>query len=695
MPYSCNNELDIESWENTFYIIFNDAYQSYLNSISPIIFMNTLLDKIITITGSKTGYIASVNIKDNKTYLSSEAYSSILPNFSEIILSPYITIEIDEKTICGQSYFNNEIIITNDAKNDSRYNEPFKKYTDFKTYITIPFYFTDKIFGIIGLANRKKYTEDMIPKFKILGNLIGILYNNYNKFKTTTTNSDSRFITFQVMEEILNTITDGIIVTSSDFIIQYTNQNTKDILKLLNNNNDNINGSNIIKLFPQLEYLSLSPRGIKFYKNKTIDYNITDNDNILSLEFTINSVICNQNVYNVILIKNNTEKIINNENIKKNQNNFIAFLSHELRNPLQSIYMSNVLINNYINKNNITFDKKIHNNLNIISKSSEDMKKIINDVIDLSKLEANELNIEPDIINIKDIISNLIKDYNEMAIKKGLTITSLIDEEVPQTLFTDECRLMQILSNILSNAIKYSNKGEIKINIQYNSNVNEINFNITDEGYGIKKEELPKLFTEFGQTSNSFKICEKNNSNGIGLFVSQKIALLLGGKIIVQSEPNNGSTFTLVHPIKLGRSSSFVTKKNIIKTIKAKILIIDDNIHNLMLLKMLLESLNTEYDFSLDIQSIEDASHAINLCKINYYDIIFMDINMPILDGCVLSKIIKTTIDENIIIIATTGNIMAKKENHLPEDDKFKYFNDIIIKPYDDTKIIYMLNKYC
>ena len=173
------------------------------------------------------------------------------------------------------------------------------------------------------------------------------------------------------------------------------------------------------------------------------------------------------------------------------------------------------------------------------------MSVIIDDVLDLSKINSGEFIINLEICKINDIINIIISDFNDLAKEKNLKLSSKIYENVPETLYTDPTRIYQILSNLVSNSIKYSNYGKINIDIIYDTINHGINFEIKDEGKGIKDIEVCNLFKEFGITTNS----HNNKSNGLGLCVSQKIANLLGGKIIVDTEYNKGSTFTFFHPI--------------------------------------------------------------------------------------------------------------------------------------------------
>lgn len=702
-----NDNNIILSWEFAFYDAFNEAYQSYLNSISPNVFMNIFLERIIKITNSKTGFIASINKMGIKRYMSLEALSKKMFTFDEVSVPPDLLIDLDElDCVYANSAKQNKIIIDNNVKMNIRY------YINISTCACIPYLFNDDLIGIITLANRSSYNEEMIPYFNILARLIAILQNNYFKRKRTSLETDNRFMTYQLFEHMLNYMRDGTIVITNSFNIIYINQHAINLIEMIYNsdnliprgNNDNFMNEDILTIFPQLTALKCKENNLvsqKLFKNRRISSRIENSRALMCpfvMEFIVNSVICHNKIYHIIMIYNNTDNVSYEH---KNQTNFIAYLSHELRNPLQSINLANYLLQSNLKSNEekslICFDKdnnKITSYLNTIARSCCEMKKIINDILDLSKIEAREFIIELDICEIKELSVTLISEFKLLAQEKNISLSIEINDEVPKTIYTDEVRLSQILSNLISNAIKFSTSGEIKLSIGYDNFDHGIKFSVIDHGEGIKKEELPNLFKQYCHTSLS----DKFNSNGLGLYVSQQIAHLLGGHICVVSEHKKGSTFTLFHPIKLGSSGTFSNKEKFNKCLSGKILIIDDNESNLTLFKLMLDHFNCEYKFNLETNTVTNGMDAINFCDVNKYDVIFMDINMLGIDGCTASKIIKLNNKLSFTgkIVATTGNILAKKENSslCNDQDKYKYFDDVIIKPYDDSTVLKILYRY-
>jgi len=486
--------------------------------------------------------------------------------------------------------------------------------------------------------------------------------------------------------EILNSINKGIIIISKSCTINYHNILGINFIKTITNDiytNSFIN-KKINIIIPQFDFLESSLHENKLFKNKIINLELELNDKIQNYELTINSIIENDLIKHIFFINNNTQKFIFES---KNQNNFIAFLSHELRNPLQSLSMATYLLS----KNITTDDSKTNLYISTINKSSNEMKRIINDVLDLSKIEYGDIELIIDNYIIVDIIDNLINTFTILLQEKNI-ILDISYNNCPKTIFTDLTRINQILANLLSNAIKYShNNSKININILYDKRNHGVNFEIIDFGLGIHKDQYCNIFKENGKTTNSYKFDVK--SNGFGLFLSQKIALLLEGNITFKSEYTKGSTFIFFHPIKLGTSINTIKNKEHINGIEGNILIIDDDYSNLIMFKMLLEIFIKEYNLKLKIDIVQDGLSAIQICDSCNYNLIFTDINMNNIDGCTIARTIKEKYD--IPIIATTGNIMAKSENQNNVDsDKYKYFDKIIIKPYDEQNILSILNSY-
>jgi signal transduction histidine kinase len=533
-------------------------------------------------------------------------------------------------------------------------NTPFINARELKFNNTIVGYF------IANFTNVLTYEEESI--YNMFLSYLSLLVYNTKHYEINVTNSST------LAKNLMNSLNINILITDENFLISYLNDSAKTFLKGINDigKDDYIN----LSIFYFLPHLQNSINN-KIMKNKKIKLNI----DTIKIQIMINSIEYLNSIYNIF-----TFTII--ENVEPNTTNNIALLSHELRNPLQTINLASSLLN----KLDLTSDNQ-QKYIRMILQSSETMKKIINDILDLNKIISNEMNLNIINIQIKDFIIELISEISELyKNNKNIQINFSISNDVPISLFTDNIRLKQIIINLILNSIKYSKKSQrnfIELNLKYIPSF--ILFEISDNGIGIREEEISKLFNCYGQTNDSL---ERNDSNGLGLFISQKIANLLGGEITIKSKYGEGSTFTLKHPIKLGYNFDINNIFNPIINLNKKILIVDDVENNGILLKTILQNMSLKYKCNINIEVVTSGEAGIRLCKINLYDIIFMDINMETIDGYSATKIIRDNGYSNIVI-ATTGN-----ENTQLVKNNYVYFDGILIKPFDDTQILNILSKF-
>ena len=586
----------------------------------------------------------------------------------------------------------------------------YYSYSNNKHYNSFPVIFSSKQLGYFNIDdNFLKFinsNKTIKQSFELFINYLAILSYNFKAIKQV------EILECGIFNKILHNLEEGIIITNNINELSFLNLSAKMLIKDLNNfdNFDNFNNNteylnkNITIYFKNLdEYLKEE----KIFKNRVINIKI----DMIELQFLVNSIIFNDIFYNIFIIKQ-----LNINTFPSNTKNITAFLSHELRNPLQTITLANHLIQEKHN------DQILSKYLNMINKASYDMKKIINDILDASKIDLNEIILEIENVNINELILEVKESINPLIQNNLIQISDEIHEDVPTEIMSDSTRLKQILINLLSNAIKYSKQNKenmILIKVEYVQSTNSISFSISDTGIGIKVKDLIQLdnlltnnlFDNLNKNDNivtppntpivspnrtssrrssisdSFIFADKNknsyDSNGLGLYICNKIATLLGGTINIKSELNIGSTFTFIHPIQLGNSGIlYKNRENL--NLKGKILVVDDSNNNTYLFKIILDNFNFKYNSIIETEIVNSGETAIDLCKVNQYDLIFMDINMIGIDGYTTSKLIRQYL-ENVIIIATTGNINVNIYN---------VFNDILLKPFNDKDILKILKQY-
>jgi PAS domain S-box-containing protein len=334
------------------------------------------------------------------------------------------------------------------------------------------------------------------------------------------------------------------------------------------------------------------------------------------------------------------------ERASQYKSEFLANMSHELRTPLNSIIILSKLLSENkdanMNKKQIEFASVVH-------KSGTDLLHLINDVLDLSKIEAGKIEIEKEEFSINPFIQTLMNEIRQIATHKGLTLE--IVNRIPENLKmnSDSMRVAQILKNLLSNAIKFTDKGGlVQFKIQENSN--KIKFTVSDNGIGIPKEKLENIFESFKQVDSSTS--RKFGGTGLGLSISKEFATLLGGQITVESEIGIGSTFTMEIP-------TGITLQSTLHSEAKTILIIEDDVNY----ALALEKMALAEGFKTEVCHRGDTGY-IRICNTKP-DAIILDINLPGIDGYSILNRIRENKDISHIPVHVVTSIKSENENNL------------------------------
>ena len=340
------------------------------------------------------------------------------------------------------------------------------------------------------------------------------------------------------------------------------------------------------------------------------------------------------------------------ERANKSKSLFLANMSHEIRTPLNAIIGFSQLLNR---EKMLTESQKDYNTS--IIRAGEHLLTLINDILELSKVEAGRMELTPSSIDLISFSENIHQMFKEKAQAKHLSYKLVIAKDLPQFVIVDESKLRQIFVNLIGNAIKFTDNGGVNVRVSSNKISDEIYdliVDITDSGPGIPADEQHRLFKQFEQTKSGIN---KGSGTGLGLALSRQLALLMGGEITVNSEVGIGSTFTFNVKMQVGTGENVKTilvkrvKKIAEKQSSNKILIVDDKEENLKVAQTLLELVG--YKTKSAINGVE----AIDQFKKWKPDLILMDIRMPIMNGYEASKIIKSLPGgENIPIIALTAS---------------------------------------
>lgn len=386
------------------------------------------------------------------------------------------------------------------------------------------------------------------------------------------------------------------------------------------------------------------------------------------------------------------------------KNEFLAVMSHEMRTPLNGIVGFTYLLK----KTKLNLEQKEY--VNTIEKSGESLLHVIDDILDFSKLNTKKVTKELAYGNIRQFIQDTVSMLQAAASKKQIDFTGHVSSDIPAKIETDFFRLRQLLLNLLSNAIKFTDSGKVELKVlhtdtekKYEKNKVELSFQVLDTGIGIEKNLLKDLFLPFNQGDSS--LSRKYGGTGLGLAIVKKISEILDGEMTVKSELEKGTTFTFkakfsfietqastqmteqiskeMNTQKKSPLRKITQKKDITynKSPRIKILVAEDEPMNQTLIKRILEHLGHLPTVA------ENGQQVLELMEQSYYDFIFMDLHMPILDGLETTKKIRANEKEKnlepIIIVALTADALpGDREKCLKVG-----MNDYLSKPIDINKL--------
>lgn len=373
------------------------------------------------------------------------------------------------------------------------------------------------------------------------------------------------------------------------------------------------------------------------------------------------------------------------------KSNFLANMSHEIRTPINSVLGMNEMILRE------STDKQILEYSQNIQSAGNSLLGLINDILDFSKIEAGKMDLVLDTYNIHKILRDALHMLESRAVGKGLALNIECDENIPSGLLGDENRIRQIITNIVTNGIKYTKVGEVKVSVQCDILSEEearLVFEISDTGVGISQDNMAKLFNAFQ------RVDEDHNRNiegtGLGLAITKQLLTLMNGDVFAESEVGKGSVFTVIIPqtIKdktpVGKFERTVEVKKSAYKAKfeaedASVLVVDDVPMNIKVVQALLKKTKMQID------TTTNGNEAFEMCKNKKYDIILMDHMMPEPDGITTLKMIREEgINKDTCVIVLTANAIHGVEQEYIEAG----FADYLSKPVKGDVLENMLVKY-
>lgn len=374
------------------------------------------------------------------------------------------------------------------------------------------------------------------------------------------------------------------------------------------------------------------------------------------------------------------------EKANKAKSEFLSSMSHELRTPLNAIVCFSELL-----ETKEGLDEESKSFAKDIVSASHNLLELVNGVLDISKIEAGKMELINKEYNPYDLFNSLGTMVIPRIGDKNITFETHLASDLPGTLKGDTGKIKQIVLNLLTNAVKYTDEGYISYKVNslndFKNNKCYLYVTVTDSGRGIKPEDLDRLFVKFERLDE-----DKNSSiegTGLGLAITQSLANLMGGKITVVSKYGEGSTFKFVFVQEIIKEENEISLEEVKEeTLNydftgKNILVVDDSKLNLRVAQNVLKT------FNVNVMTSTSGQECLDLCKTNKYDIILMDIMMPLMNGIETLKRIRIN-DKKVPVIALTADaVEGMEEKYLKEG-----FNDYLSKPIDRNKLGIILNKY-
>ncbi|MGG7663641.1 ATP-binding protein [Dyadobacter sp. BHUBP1] len=506
----------------------------------------------------------------------------------------------------------------------------------------------------------------------------------------------------RTMSQYLEAIPDGVMVINNERKIELLNESGREILGVAGERPETLEEQvTRIKLLDPTRYhvrfsadtlpVARALQGEKLAGNK-ID--LVKNDKIYHLETSVQPVIGLDGqiksaitVFRDITERANYEATLEKARILAEKSVrvkdiFLSNVSHEIRTPLNAIIgFTNLLLGEVTDQKSLEY-------VGYIQYAGKNLLELINDILDFSKIEAGQIHLEKTPVSIHELTDSVSAIMHHRAVEKGITYEAVLYDGLPEFVETDKLRLTQILLNVCGNAVKFTERGSVKLHVQpIGEPVNDmqnIRFRVVDTGVGIPKDKLKEVFNRFVQATES--TTRVFGGTGLGLSIVKSLVQLFEGTLNLESELGKGTVFTMDFPFRIVKEAELEEEQekeiDVTTSVTAlHILAAEDNLLNQKLLKAIFERLN------IPLTIVNNGQEALDKLREETFDMVLMDIQMPVMDGYTAIKEIRRTISTTIPIITMTAHAMVgEKEECLSIGA-----NSYISKPFKESELLYTI----
>ena len=329
------------------------------------------------------------------------------------------------------------------------------------------------------------------------------------------------------------------------------------------------------------------------------------------------------------------------------KSNFLAVITHEIRTPMNAVVSSL----NFLRRTPLDDEQKAH--IKMLESASDVLLGLLNDVLDLSRIEAGKMSFERQPVDVAEMLGGLEALFRAQVNEKGLTLRVSIAPEAPERIVSDPLRLRQILFNLVSNAVKFTDHGLISLRVRPGEET--LSFEVEDQGIGIAEEDLERIFTSFEQAEAA--TTRRYGGTGLGLAISRRLARLMGGDLSVRSKPGEGSCFYLTLPCERAEAAALpVSAPALAIETEAPlhVLIVDDHEVNRRIVSLFIQPFGWAWTMA------DNGADAVRLCREQVFDVILMDMQMPGMDGITATRHIRASDGPNRVtpVVALTANAL-------------------------------------